>query len=45
MIFIRSIYSLIGQDPAISDYAARYVWIVMPSIYCHINMMAAAQFA
>jgi Na+-driven multidrug efflux pump len=45
MFFIRYIYTLIGQDPEISDYAAKYVWIVMPSIYFHINMMAAAQFA
>ena len=36
MIFIRQIYSLIGQDPQVALYASRYLWIVMPSIYFHI---------
>ena len=35
LLFIRQIYNLIGQDSAVADLAARYVWIVLPGIYFH----------
>jgi Na+-driven multidrug efflux pump len=33
MLFVRSIYSLIGQDSEVADYATTYVHIVLPSLY------------
>lgn len=33
MIFVSDIYSLIGQDPQIADYAVQYVYIVLPSLF------------
>jgi Na+-driven multidrug efflux pump len=45
MLFIRSIYSLIGQDPEIADYAATYVHIVLPSLYFFVISQSYAMFA
>jgi len=44
MLFIRSIYSLMGQHPEISDYAAKYVWIVLPSLYFFVMSQSYAMF-
>jgi MATE family multidrug resistance protein len=45
MLFIRSIYSLIGQDPEVADYAATYVHIVLPSLYFFVISQSYAMFA
>ena len=45
MLFIRSIYSLIGQDPEIADYAATYVHIVLPALYFFVISQSYAMFA
>jgi len=45
MLFIKSIYSLIGQDPEIADYATKYVHIVLPSLYFFVVSQSYAMFA
>lgn len=45
MIFIKSIYSLIGQDPQIAAYATKYVHIVLPSLYFFVMSQSYAMYA
>lgn len=45
MLFIRSFYSLIGQDPEIADYATKYVHIILPSLYLFVVSQSFAMFA
>ncbi len=33
MLNIRAIYSAIGQDDEVADYAATYVYYTVPSVY------------
>jgi len=35
MIFLKQIYSLIGQDPEIAALACQYAWTVLPCLYFH----------
>lgn len=48
MLFISYIYDFIGQDVSISENAAIYIWIVLPSLYFFaigtcIGLFATAQ--
>ena len=36
LLFIKSIYLAIGQDPAVADLGAQYVWTVLPGIYFYM---------
>jgi multidrug resistance protein, MATE family len=45
LIFIREIYSAIGQDDDVAHLASRYVWIVMPGVFFSTQALTDNSFA
>lgn len=45
LLFIGYIYDAIGQDPEVSAYATKFVWIVLPSVYFFVVSQTFAIFS
>ncbi len=45
LLNIRSIYSAIGQDDEVADYAATYVYYMLPAVYLNYVSTCSATYA
>ena len=45
LLFIRSIYDYIGQDPAVADLATQYVHTVLPGLYLFFQGQLISRYA
>lgn len=45
LLFVGSIYELIGQEPEVAAYATKYVWTVLPSVYFFVISQTFAIFS